>query len=98
MRASLGAGACGTCLGGRCPGLQPVLRLTALYLDTILEPFHPLQAFIDQLQLNYIPGCGGVILTAWPQVWHLYSKLSPTYNIGMIWVIYPNIQVPAWLV
>lgn len=96
--ASLGAGACGTCLGGRYPGLQSVRRLMALYLDTILELLHLLQAFIDQLQLNCIPGSGGVSLAPWPQVWHLYSNLSPTYNTGMIWVIYPNIQVPAWLV
>ena len=75
--------------------LQSALGRTASYLNTILELFHLLQAFIDQLQLNYIPGSGGVNLAAWSRVWHLYSKLSPTYNIGMIWVIYPNIQVPA---
>lgn len=67
--------------GRKTPRLQSVHRLTASYLDTILELFHLLQTFIDQLQKNYIPGFGGTNLAAWPKVWHLYSKLSPTYSI-----------------
>jgi len=58
-----------------------VLGLRVSYLNTILELFHLLQAFIDQLQLNYVPGSEGVNLAPWPPVWHLYSKLSPKYNI-----------------
>lgn len=58
-----------------------MLGLMTFYLDTVLEVFHVLQTFIDQLHLNYVPGSGGVNLAAWPQVWHLYSKLSLTQNI-----------------
>lgn len=67
-------------LGRKMPWAAAGTWTDPSYFDTILELFNLLQAFIDQLQLNWVPGSGGVNLAAWPQVWHLDSKSSSMYN------------------
>lgn len=53
-----------------------------MYLNTILELLHLLQAFIDELWLNQVPGSGDVkIYTACTCDYSLYSQLCRKYNI-----------------